>query len=372
MATPQTLDLDALLAPIPGQNLAGESVRYAGPYDAIQEARRADDDLAQGEWQRETKAADWLGVIAIATETLAAKSKDLQIAGWLVEALVKRHGFPGLRDGLRLLRGLQERFWDSLYPSIEDGDVEPRIAPLEWLNEKLPASLRAVPVTRPRDGVSYALLHWEESRTVENLARQNPEAYQEALAEGKLTGEQFDKAVAGSPRAYYETLFEDLNQSWEECEQLSKEVDQRFGREAPSLLNVKKALEDCRALVGGIVRKKRELEPDPIPAQAEGQPAGEGARIAAIGPSGSVPFAPQDRADALRRLGAVADFFRRTEPHSPVAYLVQRAVQWGQMPLEAWLREVISDDAVLARVRETLGMKDQHPSPSPSEAEQPS
>ncbi len=104
MATPQTIDVDALLAPIPGDNPAGEPVRYAGPYDAIQEARRADDDLDQGEWKRETKSADWLGVIAIATETLAAKSKDLQIAVWLTEALVKRHGFPGLRDGLRLLR----------------------------------------------------------------------------------------------------------------------------------------------------------------------------------------------------------------------------------------------------------------------------
>lgn len=373
MASPQTLDFDALLAPVPGENPAGKPVRYVGPYDAIQEARRADDDLAQGEWKRDIKTADWLGVIAIATETLAAKSKDLQIAAWLVEALVKRHGFPGLRDGLRLLRELHERFWDALYPSIEDGDLEPRIAPLEWLNEKLPASLRAVQVARFRDGESYALLHWEESRTVENLARQNPEAHKEALAEGKLTGEQFDKAVAGSPRAYYETLFADLNQSWEECEQLGKEVDKHFGREAPSLLNVKKALEDCRALVGGIVKKKRELEPDPIPAQGAGDASVPGRLDAGFAATaGSVPFAPQDRADALRRLGAVADFFRRTEPHSPVAYLVQRAVQWGQMPLEAWLWEVISDEAVLARVRETLGLKDQHAASSTSEAEQPS
>lgn len=78
----------------------------------------------------------------------------------------------------------------------------------------------------------------------------------------------------------------------------------------------------------------------------------------------SVPFAPQDRSDALNRLAAVADFFRQTEPHSPVSYLVQRAVQWGQMPLEDWLRDVISDDAVLTRVRETLGLKDQEPGKS--------
>ena len=55
----------------------------------------------------------------------------------------------------------------------------------------------------------------------------------------------------------------------------------------------------------------------------------------------------QSRADALRQLAAVADYFRRTEPHSPVSYLVQRAVRWGEMPLEAWLQNVIHDESVL-------------------------
>jgi type VI secretion system protein ImpA len=361
MASPETIELEALLTPIPGENSAGEPLRYAGPYEAIQEARRADDDLAQGEWQRETKSADWLGVIALATEALTGRSKDLQIAIWMVEALVKRHGFAGLRDGLRFLRELQERFWETLYPVIEDGDLEARITPFEWLNEKLPVSLRAIPLTRSRDGDAYAWIHREEARRLENLARQNPEAYQAAVAEGKVTGEQFEKAVAGTPRAFYETLYADLNQSWEECGQLAKTVDEKFGREAPSLLNVKKALEELRGPLEGIVKKKRELEPDPVALQAAGASAlaVPGAPEAlAMAVAGSVPFAPVDRGDALRRLTAVAEFFRRTEPHSPVAYLVQRAVQWGQMPLEAWLKEVISDETVLARVRETLGLKD--------------
>jgi type VI secretion system protein ImpA len=74
-------------------------------------------------------------------------------------------------------------------------------------------------------------------------------------------------------------------------------------------------------------------------------------------PSGT-SLEPQSRADALRRLEALAAYFRRTEPHSPVSYLVQRAVRWGEMPLEAWLQDVINDDTVLSRVRETLGLKD--------------
>ena len=52
-----------------------------------------------------------------------------------------------------------------------------------------------------------------------------------------------------------------------------------------------------------------------------------------------------------------AEFFRQTEPHSPVSYLVQRAITWGQMPLETWLTEVIKDTAVLDGIRETLGIR---------------
>jgi type VI secretion system protein ImpA len=201
MPSPATLDVEALLVRIPGEHPAGESLRYVGTYDAIQEARRSDDELAQGEWVREPKVADWQAVIQLCSEALASKSKDLQIAVWLVEALVKRHGFPGLRDGLRLLWALQERFWDGLYPEVEDGDLEFRAAPLMWLNDKLPPALRQSPLTQGSNGERYSWLHWDESRLVDNLGRRDQAAMQAALADGKITGEQFDKAADTTPLA---------------------------------------------------------------------------------------------------------------------------------------------------------------------------
>jgi type VI secretion system protein ImpA len=352
MASPATIDLDTLVLPIPGPNPSGVPLRYAGTYDAIQEARRADDNLAQGDWKRDTKNADWSGVTNLAVEALQVKTKDIQIAAWLVEALVKRHGFPGLRDGLRLVRRLEETFWETLYPLIEDGDLDPRAAPLEWLNEKLPATIRGVPVTRVYEGIAHSWISWDESRMVENLLRQNPEAAQDELKEGRITSDQFDRAVASTPRAYYETLLADIDEAFEAWEQLDRTNDEKFGRQSPSLLGVKKTLEDVHALVEGITRRKRELEPDPSADAALGSPSGQLRGDEAIMDGGALT----DRAAALRQLAAVAAFFRRTEPHSPVSYLVQRAVQWGAMPLEDWLREVISDDGVLARVRETLGL----------------
>jgi len=378
MPSPPTLDVEALLAPIAGENPAGESLRYAGSYDAIQEARRADDDLSRGEWVRSTKTADWSVVLEIATEALATRSKDLQIAVWLVEALVKRHGFAGLRDGLQLLWGLQERFWESLYPEVEDNDLEFRAAPLVWLNDKLPPSLRHIPITQGPSGEHYAWLHWEESRMVDNLGRRDQEAMQAALAEGKITGEQFDKAVETTPLAYHQTLFEALRQSQEECDKLNQLVDNKFGREAPSLLGITKVLEDCHTLLEGILKQRGGLEPAPLPLQQEPEPKRglpgrflrsreaptstevepKPAHTVPNYPLSGLSLDPQDRTDALRRLAAVAAYFHRTEPHSPVSYLVQRAVRWAEMPLEDWLPYVIHDAAVLESVRETLGLKD--------------
>jgi type VI secretion system protein ImpA len=356
MPSPPTIDLPALSTPIPGTSPAGDWLPDV--HSAIEQARRSDDDLPQGDWKRETKAADWRGVIKIATDALTTRTKDLKTAAFLVEALVKQHGLAGLRDGLQLLRELHERFWDSLHPQIEDGDLEGRAAPIEWLNGKLPASVKGVAVTRSRSGTQYSLLQWEESRAVDNLGRQNPEAREQAIAEGKVSGEQFDKAVAATPRAFYEDVAVDLGAASDQWQALTRVIDEKFGRDAPSLIEVRNSLEQCRDVVGPILRRKRELEPDPTPG-TQGSPApsvttAEGGAGEAAAPASGID--PVDRADALRRLGAVAAFFRRTEPHSPVAYLVQRSVQWGQMPLEQWLREVIHDPNVLAHVRETLGL----------------
>lgn len=357
MPSPETLDFKQLLAPIPGENPSGELLRYTGLYDAIQEARRSDDVLPQGEWKREIKTADWAGVLEMATEALSIRSKDLQIAAWLVEGLVKRHGFAGLRDGLWLLRELQERFWASLYPEVENGELEFRAGPLAWLNEKLPVSIREVPLTEGEE--SYSWHHWEESRAVDNLGRQSPEALAAALAEGKITGDQFDKAVMATPRAFYEVLFQDLNGSREELDRLDRVVEEKFSRDAPSLRNINKAIEDCRGLVEGVVKKKRELDPS-YKREEESKVAGmyEQERPAEGEPmAGHFSLEPTSREDAFRRLAAIADYLMRTEPQSPVSYLVERAVCWARMPLGEWLSEVVHNEDVLKHLRDTLGIK---------------
>jgi type VI secretion system protein ImpA len=262
---------------------------------------------------------------------------------------------------------LQERFWDTLYPLIEEGDLEYRAGPLNWLNKDLPISIKSIPITAAPDGPSYSYLQWEESRMTDNLARKNPKASSAkdedpGAGEGPITGAKWDSAIAATPLTHCITLFEDLDETWTTLLDLYQKVDEKFGSEVSRFL-LKQAIDDCRTLVSGIITKKGGIVPGNIgmpvaenpTADIQGRAMDQNRGHTAKGGGG---IEPADRADALRRLAGVADFFRRTEPHSPVALLIDRAVRWGEMPLESWLQEVITEGSALAHIFDTLGVKD--------------
>jgi type VI secretion system protein ImpA len=139
---------------------------------------------------------------------------------------------------------------------------------------------------------------------------------------------------------------------------LSEAIDLRFESEAPSQKELRRSLEEMTSLVKRLEREKRPPElaaPDEESAMvgAHAAPNGRASGFGLPVISGSI----QTRQEALRRLAEVAEYFRHTEPHSPVSYLVQRAIKWGNMPLDVWLEDVVKEANVLGQLRETLGIK---------------
>ncbi|HLA95154.1 MAG TPA: type VI secretion system ImpA family N-terminal domain-containing protein, partial [Pyrinomonadaceae bacterium] len=131
---PPVVDFDVLLAPISEDSPSGENMRYSGLYDEINEARRADDIVDQGAWQTELKVADHKKVIDLSVDALSAKTKDIQIAAWLSDSLVRQYGLAGLRDSLKLVGSLQDLFWDTLHPEVDEGDMEGRANAISWMD----------------------------------------------------------------------------------------------------------------------------------------------------------------------------------------------------------------------------------------------
>lgn len=269
------VDVDAILSPIPGDNPAGEDLRYTPVYDEINEARRADDPLDQGVWQHEIKTSDWDQVIKIADEALTQKTKDLQIAAWLTEALTYTQGFEGLGTGLKIILCFLNEYWDTLYPLIEDNDLDFRAGPLGFIGEKLWYPIREAPITEKGVTNGYPWLKWQESRQVGyesdtlnqygDVDDKKKRTRDEYIEDGKLTAEDFDIAVGLSSKDFYASLSENLVSCAEIFNELDQAVDEKFGLEAPRLSEIRKAIEDCQMVVAKVFKEKQDSEPSPEP-----------------------------------------------------------------------------------------------------------
>jgi len=347
-----------LLEPIPGGgHPGGTDLAYLKEFDAIREARRADDpSLAQGAWVTEVKAAQWPLVRELCEEALRKKSKDFQIACWYTEALTRIEGFSGLDTGLKLLNGLLTDFWEFAYPELDPSDLEERISKFEWLDSQMPHVLRSVPMTSAASG-GYSWLQWEESRHVENIGARDVQAKELALAEGKLSGDAFDKAAKASGGKFYEKLLAQLVVLQATQAELEQNIDRAFGADAPSLRSLRDAIAACADLAQRLSGRNGAKVQPPATIETPISPVVDVAVTAQKRPTMNAPqfSGPiQSRDEAVNQLREIAQFFRQTEPHSPVALLADRAARWAEMPLEQWLSTVIKDDATLGQLRELL------------------
>jgi type VI secretion system protein ImpA len=354
----EELDIERLLTPIAGNERAGIDLKAAGIHEKVKEFRKTDDPegalglLREGEG----KVANWKKVEQICTEEFEKRGKDLQIAVWLAEARVKQRGLGAVADGLTLVKGLHDRFWDNFYPLMnEEEDIEMRSGRLDDLDILISQCLLDTQLTPASSNEeAHTLGEWKRLKHLGDAA--------EATS---LRG-TFEAAVASTNRTFYEKSYAAVLHAVTACEELRSAVESKF-RAAPgyklldgppNFLKLRNNLSEIRIFVEDILKKKGGLPGIQAQNGAEGSQEESVQPSGTFSASGNLPLSPVNRADAIRRLIAIADFFQRTEPHSPVSHLVQRAARWGEMPLEKLLDELVRDPAVLSSIRETLGLRE--------------
>lgn len=346
------IDIDAILAPLPGDHPTGPSLRFSGDHDRIREGRREDDpSLPQGVWQSELKRANWEEVVQLCTGALT-RSKDLQIACWLLEALIHRDGFAGIPVGLEVIIGLGNAFWPGLHPEIEDKDLSYRIAPFEWVNAHLPRQIYRLPLTVT--GIVtpnvFAWEHYANALRLEQIQKANPGGKPPAgvrLAE-------VEAAVAATPAAFYRSVLRRIGASLALLGDLDRLLGEHCAKEAPSLAGVRGALVNIESWLQTVLRNRGELPvmaeqskaaPAPVPPEAEELP-----------PPAAYDGVIRDREQAYQMILEIAEFLARSEPHSPTPYLLRRAYSWGMMPLHELLAEMTRGRNDLAALSELLGL----------------
>jgi type VI secretion system protein ImpA len=309
-----------LLTPIAGDQPAGPYLRYDPIYDKIKEARKEDP------FADPPVKADWRMIHDLTSEAIAKRSKDLQLAGWLTEAQLRREGIAGLREGLQLLVDLLEQFWDQVHPVIEDGDVDMRAAPLAWVGSYIDVGVRLAPV----DAKGVTLAQYLESRTVptEEEAKwdeEKGERRKQALADKKFTPEQFEEGFAATPKAWYKQFLNDADAAIELAKRIEKIGDERLGDSAPGYKGLRDALNDIRVAAAGLLRRKLEVDPDP----ADEEPID--LDVPETTGDGTVSIEPRNRQDAANRIAVAARFLRKETPTDPAPYLMLRGFRWGEL-----------------------------------------
>jgi type VI secretion system protein ImpA len=356
MASPEVLELNNLLDPIPGSAPTGEDLRadsspnslYYQIKDARTAARAAERQaVLDGD---ESARPDWRPVMRYGEKALAERSKDLEVVAYMIEALARLRGFAGLRDGFRLARELVERYWDGLYPMPDEEGLLTRVAPLTSLNGDdaegtLLTPIAKIPLTE--GGAPYAVYHYQQAVT---LAQADEETREKRVQQGAVSLALIERAVGETPAPYFVELVDDLRQCRAEFDALNRALEERCGAQAPPASNIRGALDACLDAVLTVARHKLPAAGAPVP-EANGAPAANGA--AAPAPPGEA----RTRDEALQMLLKVAEFFRRTEPHTPVSYALEQAVRWGRMSLPELLTDLIQDEGARQALFHRVGIR---------------
>jgi type VI secretion system protein ImpA len=379
MATAATIDIDSLLAPISESAPAGVDLRadssptsiYYRLKDARSGARaaerRADAPPPPQEGEPVSAASagrilalstDWQTILNLAPKALTEKSKDLEVIAWYTEGLLRAHGFAGLRDGLRLARGLIEQYWDQFFSLVDEDGMTTRLAPLAGLNGQgtegtLIQPLRKVPLTQGRDDEVLAAYHFDQARALKNLADAEQRARREAA--GDVSMERFMVGVNASGGEFYIGLLEDLDGTLTELGLLGDALNDRAGRDAPSTRDIAGVITEIR---DNVTAFSKELVDRARAATAQGAPGAAQTGGAAGADSSAAGGGPvRGRDDALRVLQQVAEYFRKNEPHSPISTSLDEIVRRAKMPFAELLAELLPDSSAWRSALTSAGIK---------------
>lgn len=354
------------MAPIAPEQPCGANLAYDILYGQIKDLKNERDTRAiEG---GEPVKPQWSQAAEMIIQALTTKTKDLQLAGWLTQCLVELDGFAGLREGLKVTRGFVEKFWDGVFPTSVEEDpaarqTETRELRIERLADfgtlggglMLPNRLLETPIAQhPADDPERPALNFSKSRTVKPKSEGEKDADFNARRDAaEARGRKFDTAVAATANEFYVALHQDTQEALAEIGLLEKAMQSKLAKESPGLSALRSAAVEVEAFVKRICKERGLLAPPP----AAVAPAGE-EKPATNGKAEQKPGGPPTtREEAFRRLEEVADFLRKSEPHSPVPLLIRRAIGWKDLGFDQLLTELIKDAGSRGQVGELLGIK---------------
>ena len=367
-----TTNIDTLAAPIEGsRHGVGEDLIFDPRIDAIVAARQEDDPLlAQGNWVTELKVADWDFVKNQCAELLSHTSKDMKLALWYVDALSHTDHLSGISQGLSLLQALNDEYWLTMYPPLdgEEDSMDIRAGLLSWFVKALSDDIKQLSLADTK-AENYNYNYYLTARDHDKQRQQNPDSE----TSNQLTLSDYNHAIKTSSEAWQQALMSNVNKVTEQWQTLTDQLNDLMGMDAPVFAPVTDLLvaltqhlrplipeySDITSSIGQeSVADNVDLIDNNEPMMSDGN--GQSASTKNIS---STSFNPSNRdhqsnrRQALKLLAQIQDYFATNEPHSPVTFLLGRAIDWADMPLDQWLTHIIKNEDQLSMLSDMIGIQ---------------
>ncbi len=327
--------------PLDQYNPCGENVRtnssvreiYYSIKDARNAARTAERGLDPGETIGVAPA--WQDVNNLGLQLLSSNTKDIEVLAWLAEAQLRIRGFEGLKDVYAATASLLDNYFDTIH-SIGDDDFEERFAPLAGLNGigGEGTIIQAIRLTSlVADGKFGQFSLWDFQLGQRNGQSQRREELQQAAADAGVEAMKSHlTSVTDCIQAY---------------DRLVRILDERCGNQAPPSSNTRNALQEVAAAIRALAGIEA-ADPEPLPTPDVTEVRVSAAEQPPADTAAARPVTAEtirSREQAFEILAVVARYFRRTEPHSPIALSIETLVRRGRMDFSELLAELLPEQS---------------------------
>ena len=366
-------NIDTLIAPIEGsRHGVGEDLIFDPRINAIVAARQEDDPLlAQGNWVTELKVADWDFVKNQCADLLSHTSKDMKLALWYVDALSHTDHLAGISQGLSLLQALNDEYWLTMYPPLdgEEDSMDIRAGLLSWFVKALSDDIKQLSLADSKAG-NYNYNYYLTARDHDKQRQQNPDNE----SSNQLTLSDYNHAIKTSSETWQQALMSNLKKITEQWQALTDQLNDLMGMDAPVFAPVTDLLvaltQHLRPLIpeysdttSSVSAQESVADTMDSITDNEGTISDRSGQSSSTKNISSTSFNPSNRdhqsnrQQALKLLGQIQDYFATNEPHSPVTFLLGRAIDWADMPLDQWLTHIIKNEDQLAILSDMIGIK---------------
>ncbi len=322
------MNVEDVLRAISPENPAGEDLEYDVEYQELQ--RLVDLRFTGGE------PIDWK-TAAEKAEALLDKSKHLGIAVLLSRALANIGGWSGFYQGVQVVTGFIEQFWDDIFPLLDpedNNDPAMRINILSDLcdREATLVSLLDAPVVQLKGLGTFSLRDYK----IANGELEPPKNSEKDPVDIQLIEAAFREGDASDIKVTRE-IVDNLLLSLKKLDGLL--IEKVGSNQSLDLTPLNKIVVDAQKCINASLADAGDSKNEGEASLNEDDVSGTvGENRAQLSDS-----VVDSREGAARMMDAISEYFIKNEPSSPVPLLMQRAKRLSTMGFMEILKDIAPD-----------------------------